>query len=260
MNIPDYERYISLMKLGVLDKLFFIDKLFDKWGILLDYGCADGFLTKFIAQVFPEKNVIGYDENVDFLNIAKNSGTMPENVLFTRQLPKTPMDILFLCSVLHEIYAYKSKQEIDEFWQYVFNTGFKKIIIRDMLYDNSQEADFVLQIPKIAVAIMEWCKENNYYGELERFESIYGPLGTPRNITQFLLKYLYISHPNWEHEINEDYLRLSLRNLLKLIPTKYEIVYRESYVLPYLQHRWKQDFGVTLHVKTHAKLILKCKD
>ena len=111
-DIKDYHRYTTLMRNGFYDKLFFIDKIFGQWKTFLDFGCADGFLTKMIAEIFPDKQIIGYDKSPEMIARAIGSGSMPGNVTFTTSLPTSGIDIIYFCSVLHEITDEKERQEL----------------------------------------------------------------------------------------------------------------------------------------------------
>lgn len=255
-NIKDYARYTSLMREGFYDKLFFIDKLFGSWNSLLDYGCADGFLTKMIAEIFPDKRIRGYDSSEDMIRAARTTGSLPENVLFYNATPHLPTDVLLLSSVIHELYTY-NPEKIEAFWKFVFRITDKYVVIRDMLYDNDTLTQLHTRIPFIKGKIEEWCKINNVLGELRTFESIFGSISNPKAFVHFLLKYPYISSPNWKREVSEDYLACSLQEVKSLIPPSFQVVYQESSALPFLKHKWFEDFGEIIEVKTHSKLIIQ---
>ena len=46
------------MKKSLLDKLFFLDKIDSE--IIVDFGCANGELIKFMYNLFPNYIYIGY--------------------------------------------------------------------------------------------------------------------------------------------------------------------------------------------------------
>lgn len=254
-QIKDYDRYVQLMRNGFYDKMFFVDKIFGEWQTMLDYGCADGFLTKLIAEVFPTKTIIGYDSDKHMINGNYSIGPLPANVIFST-IP-TKADVLLLSSVIHEIYSYEFKEGVDKFWDFVFNSGFKKIIIRDMIYDDNTFPG--ISTEETASRVRTWCHQNKCLGELQNFEEIYGNIKRGgRSLVHFMLKYMYITSPNWKREISEDYLSCSIRQLKNLIPKdKYWIVHTESYSVPYLRHKWKQDFNIRYYPHTHSKIIIE---
>lgn len=260
-TIKDYNRYTTLMKNGFYDKLFFIDKLFGDWKSLLDYGCADGFLTKLIAEIFPDKRIFGYDSDRHMVGNAIYTGSYPENVKFQTNLPSTEQpDVLLLSSVIHEVYSYGDKKSIGEFWDYVTKSGFKKIVVRDMLIDPSQ--NHAISQPGLRSIyvrnVREWCEKNYCLGELHRFEELHGIIDSPRSLLHFMLKYLYITSPNWERELAEDYLACDVSDVVTKISREgYRLIYKDTSSLAFLQHKWHDDFGVTDMMNTHSKLIFE---
>ncbi len=71
----------------------------------------------------------------------------------------------------------------------------------------------------------------------------------------YLLKYKYIE--NWDREVNENYLPVSLETLKSKIPSSYKIAYEDNFILPYLQSQVNKDFGIHITHPTHTKLILR---
>lgn len=53
-NITDLIAYNLSMKKSLIDKMFFMDKIDDDIKVVMDYGCADGALIRFLAPLFPE--------------------------------------------------------------------------------------------------------------------------------------------------------------------------------------------------------------
>jgi hypothetical protein len=255
-TINDYYRYTQLMRNGFYDKLFFIDKIFDPWSTLVDYGCADGFQTKILAQIFPEKQIVGYDSDPDMLNRAQFTGSLPSNVRFTSDVTNLQGDIIFLSSVVHEVYSYaKNSDEVQAFWSMVFQPGRKHVIVRDMVQPvfDRLSPQFVHQATPI---VKKWCEENHVRGELQRFEEHFGSIDKAKNLLHFLLKYLYITSPNWMREVHENYLSQSVERLLGVAPSDWRLDYREDYTLPYLKWKWRKDFGLDVPFTSHVKLIL----
>lgn len=257
-TVKDYVHYTNLMRNGFYDKLFWIDKLFDKWESLLDYGCADGFQTKLIGKIFRDKHIVGYDDSKRMVDMAMFSGEKLENVSFTNNFE--PADVVFLSSVIHEIYNYMTPVEIEGFWKQVFEGAGKYIIIRDMIYDADSLFDLSVRRKQVLSSLEKYCDDKQHTGELQRFISVYGPMNAPHNLMHFLLKYSYIDSPNWKREIYENYIKLSLQEFKKLVPKSWEIIYLDNNCLPFFKHKWKEDLGLNLDIKTHSKIILKRKD
>ena len=96
-----------------------------------------------------------------------------------------------------------------------------------------------------------------YPEKLAEYESIWGSIEERFNLIHYLLKYSYTE--NWEREVNENYLPLTVEALLRKIPEEYDIVYSEHYVLPYVKQQIKRDSGIDLKDATHFKILLKRK-
>ena len=62
--------YNSRMSVGMEDKLFFLPFL-KKSPLLIDYGCADGTLAKYIKDIYPDAVIYGYDIDENMLELAK---------------------------------------------------------------------------------------------------------------------------------------------------------------------------------------------
>jgi len=68
------------------------------------------------------------------------------------------------------------------------------------------------------------------------------------------LKYRYTD--NWDREVNEDYLPVSLETVKTKIPSNYKIVYEQDF----LKQQVKKDFNVHLTHSTHTKMIIQNKN
>ena len=78
---------------------------------ILDFGCADGFLTEKIAKAFPHATIIGYDKDETRIKLAKDYHKQP-NIIFTSSSWEAfgyysgAFDAIILSSVLHEVFSY----------------------------------------------------------------------------------------------------------------------------------------------------------
>jgi hypothetical protein len=263
--IKNYEAYNQRMDLSMIDKLFFLDKI--KTDFVVDFGCAAGTLLKNLNRLAPDIRRIGYDTDINMVadhsckespittnwnDIAKmlSVGTVthpaPNETHYTSVLEPT----LVLSSVIHEVFHYGSKVDIDAFWDKVFNSGFKYIVIRDMVPSRGiDRASCPNDVKKIY---------HKFLGTkaLTDFERIWGSIENNRNLVHFLLKYRYLE-PNWEREVRENYIPIAREDLLAKIPMEYDVVFHEHYVLPYLLQTVKDDTGIELKDPTHLKLILR---
>jgi SAM-dependent methyltransferase len=251
MEITNLQKYTDAMKKSIIDKIFFVDKI--DTDTIIDYGCADGAMLKFIQDVFTDYNLYGYDISEDMLELAREDGKGIKfyskwNTLFDKLPDNMTSPTLVLSSIIHEVYSYGSFNDIKTFWNRVFKTGFKYIVLRDMMLSeySNKESD-INDMIKI--------RNNIDTNRLHDFEQNWGNISENKNLIHYLLKYRYTE--NWEREVIENYLPITKEYLLSLIPNEYEVVFYEHYTLPFLKNRVKEDFGINLTDKTHIKIILK---
>ncbi len=250
-EVKNLDVYIHRMEKSLMDKLFFIDKIYDPITSILDFGCANGVLVKAMSQLFPEHDYIGYDISEEMIKKAREYA--PECTFYQNwdDMKISPESTLInISSTVHEVYAYGTKESVSEFWDRVFNSGFKYIAIRDMMLS---ESAYVPSDP----ADVE--KARGLFPEkLAEYESIWGSIEEGFNLIHYLLKYRYTE--NWEREVNENYLPITVEQMRALIPSHYEIIYQEHYVLPFIHQSIYNDCGIDLKNATHFKLLLKRKE
>lgn len=255
--IKDYQFYTTEMCKALQEKLFFMDKI--NVNYLMDYGCADGSLIQSMHQYYPGVNYIGYDIDEEMIKKAKDK-KIP-NSLFTTNLKLAntmTQSVLtnsgILCSsVIHEVYSYGNQESIKAFWDNLYGGTYDYVIIRDMALSEKEMADNNITNPSDLIAL----KNRANPSQISDFENIWGSLNIKKNFIHFLLKYRYIA--NWDREVAENYLPVTIEDHLKAIPDNYEIVFFEHEPLPFIQQTVKNDFGIFLENKTHIKLIIKKK-
>ena len=99
---------------------------------------------------------------------------------------------------------------------------------------------------------------NNLEKLWKDYRKIYSGNISYQIITHFLMKYHYIE--NWDRESKENYFPLSVDELKRVIPDCYDIVYENSYLLPYIKEYVKNEFDIELDCFTHIKIILKKRE
>lgn len=252
-KIADLKTYTSRMGLGVIDKLFFVDKVESE--VIVDFGCADGLLIEHLLPWLPNSDFIGYDIDPEMIQAAK-SRFAEKSPLFTDSWDEVVERLdgrsatLVLSSIVHEVYHYQEPQEIDQFWHRVFNSGFDFIVLRDMIpsrsIDRLTDKSDLLKI----------YRSHLHKSQLDDFENVWGSVANNRNLIHFLLKYRYQS-PNWQREVKENYLPIYYEDLLSMIPAEYELLYHEHFVLPYTRRQVRKDIGINIKDPTHLKIILE---
>lgn len=169
--INDLSIYLHRMQKSVLDKMFFIDKVFEPFGTILDFGCANGELIKALQAFFGEYTYIGYDLSEEMIAAAKEN--VKEASFFTEwdQMQVDFSDsLLNISCTIHEVYSYSTPEDVEIFWNRVFESGFKYITIRDMmLSENTSAAADPADLEKVR-------RNPHYQRQLAEYESIWGPI------------------------------------------------------------------------------------
>ena len=236
-----------------MDKMFFMDKIGTGVKRILDWGCADGSLIKYMHRMFPEHSYTGFDIDPDMFRAAKQmvADHGVENIEICDNIDNIAIgqiDVVVLNSVIHEVYSYGLKH-IDEFWHSLFQRLQPEyIVVRDMCVSKptSRPAD------PICVARI---KQVFDLDKIAQWESKWGSLHENWSLVHFLLTYRY--DDNWEREYRENYLPIAFEDLLARFPKSYVPVFVEHYTLPFLREQVMDKFGIQLQDRTHLKLILK---
>ena len=249
------------MSKSMIDKLFFMDKIDESVDTIFDYGCADCILLCTLAKLFPSMTYIGYDLDEEMINKAKDRCAGLDNIFLFSSLEafnvwateqngfdfrKTAVN---LSSLIHEVYSYGTTAEVSDFWDFITNSGFGYIVIRDMCLDSSAHRSSLKE---------DIIKVRSRYdaGRISQFESIHGSITDNWNLIHFLLKYRYTN--NWEREVHENYLPVSVEEIMTMVSqskSKYELTYFDHYILPYVARTVKKDFDIVLKDYTHVKFI-----
>ena len=67
----DLDIYTTEMSKSVWDKAFFMDKI-PGVKCVIDFGCADGAMIRYLAPLFPDIMFVGYDISEEYIKIANN--------------------------------------------------------------------------------------------------------------------------------------------------------------------------------------------
>jgi len=253
--IADFDEYIEGMKMSMQDKLFFVNRL--DFDVIVDFGCANGTFLSLVQNMKPDVKLIGYD--LDDTMLSKAESILGEEAILTSnwnqvvsELSRYKRPLLNLSSVIHEVYSYSHSSVIKKFWeQQVFGGNFKWITIRDMIpsveIHKGERKSFEEDVKKVRDLA------DPYY--LKSFEERWEPIeNSYRTFVHFLLKYRYID--NWQRELNENYLPVSLETVKKKIPSSYKIIFEEDFIVPFIKEKVMEDFGIVIKHSTHTKMII----
>ena len=254
--ISNLQSYIDGMNYSMKDKLFFTDII--DFDVIVDFGCADGTFLEELSKIKPNVKLIGYDLDDEMLSKAQSR--LGKKALFTnnwydavKYTSSFRNPLLNLSSVIHEVYSYSSPNVISQFWNsQVFGGDFKYITIRDMIpsleIDKQEISHFKDDVRNVRK------KSDKFY--LDSFEKEWGTINDNyRRFVHYLMKYRFTD--NWDREVKENYLPVSLETVKSKITNDYKIVYEEDFLLQFLKDQVKKDFNVELTHSTHTKMILK---
>jgi SAM-dependent methyltransferase len=249
-KITDIARYNSRMGITAPDKLRAAAYIDPEAKHILDVGTANGFTTCILAEMFPDAHVTGVDLDPEFIKLAQQHAKAKglTNVTFRqvylRDLLAEPQcfDAVLFISVLHEFFSYgegissvmKAVADAHELLKYG-----GVLCIRDMMVH--EHAIRVRAVHDLALCVSA---KREYAPLLSDFVERYGPLEDLRNVTHFLLKYLY--GDNWAHEMGENYLGVTVEQYQQLLEAMLgmELLTVQTYLIPYLRQRWEDDFGL----------------
>lgn len=250
-EIQNNEVYTARMQKSLYDKMFFVDKIFDKnIDTFIDFGCADAELICHLRVFMPDVRFIGYDINDEFLAKARRKAPFAEFYSNWDDIKVDPSrTIVNLSSVLHEVYHYCARGGIEQFWNRILTPGFAYITIRDM---------FMPQALPCGDKWRESVLSAGYGDKLRDFEECWGPIRNNVDMIHFFLKYRYTE--NWEREVRENYLPMTPATLMKRF-AGYSVLHERFEPLPYIVHQVQHDIGIDVsHIPTHLHLILQKGD
>lgn len=250
-SIVNYEDYNSAMAKTLADKCWWLNEIPANINTIIDFGCADGALFRFIHKSFPNRfRFIGVDNNEAMLiKAAENANKYGYKVNLHTSISSIPADyrknaVLLLNSVIHEILNYYTYWESQELFDQFEHSGIAYIAIRDM-YQHDDVPAFHYTIPN-----------NEASKEKEVAEKI-GHTNPVAHILEFMLKAEYDS--NWEREVEERYLWRWAHWFYGM--TNYHILYEENFSLAYHRRLWRKKYQIPSvelqNIKTHKKMLLK---
>ena len=221
----------------------------DVW---VDFGCADGEVTKAISLKTPGKMIIGYDREPfdkwrDLANVSLRFEHNFEKIIAA--IPHDAVVGVFAGSVFHEAYTDHVHPMV---WEKITMLKPSIVVVRDMMLwpEPSDPAPLINNIVKAA--------SKNYPRHWQDFLRRWGgkSQGWWKNALHFLLKYRY--RANWSYELREDYLVLSPQSLTRSAEEHgYFPIHMEAQSLTFLIDLWYKDLGIEIRHPTHGLLVFK---
>ena len=257
----DLDIYTNEMAKSVWDKAFFMDKI-PGVKCVVDFGCADGAMIRYLSNLFPDTMFVGFDISSELIDRARKTPPFNANLIyFDGSFWETGDDDLIeyvnhrynpeeICinfsSVLHEVFS--STGGIDVIHKFVRKMRPKYITIRDMYCD--EHLPFTSeQFWQIWDPLDSWC--------CNEFTDKYGRPNDWRDLTHLLMKIQWKDN-GWKEELEENYYSWDIYDFISRLDHDYIIAFDCRYQLPYLSEKWKKEYGwYNPDVHTHAQFILR---
>ena len=257
-EILNYDVYNDRMRRSMWDKAFFLDKVPGTEAIV-DYGCADGSLIRFLHGLFPEMRLIGFD--IDPSMIAAANAQREENTWFFSDIEAVPSTLRELnipgsrttvnfSSVFHEVFHYSFN--LSTIRALIASVDPQYLTVRDMMYDSPNE-----EAP-VSREIEARARERLSARQIADFEKAHGPISLRRNLVHLLLKYKYTE--NWPRECAENYFSYTMEDLTAVLNPdhRYRPLLFSRYILPFIRCDIENKLGIDTgdEFTTHFSLIL----
>ena len=266
----DLNIYTEEMSKSIWDKAFFMDKI-PGVKCVIDFGCADGAMIRFLAPLFPDIYFIGYDINNELIERGQSAIPFYPNVQFYCKHPHNSLDAFIsftkdkfkpdeICinfsSVLHEVFSSTDGKE--DIQQLVCELRPKYITIRDMYCDDPVAYLSSVTPHEKVVPILDKITEKyaNAREKMQDYAKHFGMLENWRDVTHLLMKFQWVNN-GWNEELKENYFSWTLNDMFKLCPN-YSPIFECRYQLPYLSEEWRESYEwYNPDVHTHAQFILR---
>lgn len=258
------DTYTTEMAKSVWDKAFFMDKI-PGVKCIIDFGCADGAMIRFLAPLFPDITFVGFDISDKMISMARSKKPFYPNVMFFKHHTDvidyakriTTYDPSEICinfsSVLHEVFS--STDGRDTIIEMVDELQPKYITIRDMYCDDPVEFFSMERVGTLVDSIAAY-EDGDINQRFREFTDKFGTLKNWRDAAHLMMK-LQWKHNGWEEELKENYFSWTLDDIFKLCP-HYSTMFECRYQLPYLTEQWKLHYNwYNPDIHTHAQFILR---
>lgn len=223
-------------------------------GVWVDYGCADGQVTKFISYECDE--AIGYDRHasekwpqygLSNLQFAYTFDRLMEKLNSLSPATRNDGVGVFLGSILHEIYS----EHLDyALWDRVNELQPKIVVIRDMCLWPEPP----LQIREMLADKIRETAQEMYPEHWRSFTMKWG--WSWKHCVHWLLKYRY--RGNWEYEMLEDYMVVTPKMLVDTMASHgYYPLHLEAKRVSFIEEQWVRDFGLDIEHPTHVVAVFK---
>lgn len=252
----DFNKYTAEMSKSVWDKAFFIDKI-EGAKCVIDFGCADGALIRFLANLFPEMTFVGYDMNKELIARATdlcsnknclffNTDENEEMLSWIRDNFSSNEICINFSSVWHELLSSTESESAVNFCRILKP---RYITIRDMFFT------YDTTLPKVKDSVWDLVISNVETSYRDEFEEKFGSTMEIKNFIHFLLKYQWKDN-GWDEEMKENYFALKPSSI-PFLAANYREIFKNRYVLPHLRHKF-ESMGINCDIfRTHIQVVFE---
>lgn len=270
MNFDSFDKRMNLSYRDKIELLKYV-----KPGVIIDFGCGNGLITKKLSLAFSESKVYGVDFNLSLVKKAQSN--CPDatilNIDYTsdfglKKIFRTTglADTILFFSTLHEVEGDAKMNRILEFCfnslqdngVIIYRDGIRPVLENKILTINSLSNDIALKAIKFS--------KDYIYRKIE-LESSNEEINagiikfSAFDMLDFLCKY-YFEGELWARDMNESFGKYNIFQLLNFFGERFEFIYIHKYTPDYLLDRWKKDFDcegdfITSHVAIVMKKMIR---
>ena len=121
------------------------------------------------------------------------------------------------------------------------------------MHPSDEMKDSKRSILEMGTGLIATIAASNYQKKWSEFLKTRCAAKTPFKTYEFLLKYRYDT--NWYRECEEQYLWYWEKDLDWFFNDKYKVSFENDFYIPFIMDQIKADFGVSLKVNTHKKVL-----
>lgn len=251
-------------------------------GTILELGCGNGAYL----QTLPEerlKQTTAVDMNALLLlkaqaNLREKAGLVTfkrANMLrddFLDLFQDESFDNVVLCSVLHELYSEARTQalaerkdemqaerdarrvitrQFDNIWD-LLNVG-GRLIIRDGCKAPDIQVTIKFKNAEVRLAFARFVDDHPWF--ITYTEQDYGVTLNLQDAYEFMTKYFYTE--NWDVEVLERFGWCGYNDIIEMLDNKqFQTIDFTSYLIPWLDAKWEQDFDLNCRVPDSTMLVV----
>lgn len=244
--MKNFETYQQNLSKSLQEKLFFLSHIdISKYDLIVDFGCGNGALTKYLANI-TNSTLIGYDDSEQMIEFCKKEHKNIQ-IQFTnvwadirKNLHHYKNKLIIFSSVLHENSENEQKMLI-----YTAMLNFDTVVIRDMRPPLNNEPISNATRKRVLKQVGSW--------QAELFETKWGKITDKNNLYRFFLMNEFVE--NFESELEEDYFGVIWGEIDTILTGFGYSKFSQNYTLQYRKKQVEKRFQHKMEDFTHRNVI-----